>query len=297
MNFEQLKIKMQEKFPNHAESTINIRISCAKRVMKECYSVSNFDSLYYENIRDYKEYIYSIPNKAVRKNLCAGMYRGLDAVESDLTVCYRKFYQKMASEADSERIYRKPTTKELAQQKKWSDLVEIRKTLFLKRNESKNAYMRYYVASLYTKCPPLRQEEWLGAFIDVEDTGTNNFIDTNKKILYMRNYKTMKAHHDREIPLPNSLVRTIKIYKKKFNTDITVCKVTDNNKSMSTAGLSMYLKNIFGMSVCMLRKIYISNMLDNPNITVEQRKKTALTMGQTISTQEFLYSRFAKRNT
>jgi len=31
--------------------------------------------------------------------------------------------------------------------------------------------MKYYVVSLYTKVPPIRQEEWLSAFIDVTDTG------------------------------------------------------------------------------------------------------------------------------
>ena len=70
--------------------------------MKECFGVTTFDSYYYENIRDIKQYIYSIPNKTVRKNLSAGIYRALQAIDSDLIAVYGKFYKKMANEADSE---------------------------------------------------------------------------------------------------------------------------------------------------------------------------------------------------
>ena len=92
MNFEELKTKMVLKIPNHSESTIKIRINCTKRVMKECFGVLTFDSYYYENVRDLKQYIYSIPNKSVRKNLTAGLYKSLQAIDSDLTIQFIKIF-------------------------------------------------------------------------------------------------------------------------------------------------------------------------------------------------------------
>ena len=174
MNFKELETKMVSKFPNHSESTIKIRINCTKRVMKECFGVSTFDFYYYENVRDFKQWIYSFDNKSVRKNLTAGLYKSLQAIDSDLTIVYKNFYHKMASESDDERIYKKPTKQEIAQQKTWEELVQIRKDLFLKRDKSDNAFMRYLIASLYTKLPPLFQEEWIGAVFS--DNGSNNYL-------------------------------------------------------------------------------------------------------------------------
>ena len=58
---------------------------------------------------------------------------------------------------------------------------------------------------------------------------------------------------------------------------------------MSSAGFSQYLKYIFGCSVCILRKIYISEMLDSPNTTVEERKRVSLIMAHSLVAQEFIY--------
>ena len=293
MNFEELSIKMKEKFKNHTKSTIQIRISCTKRLMRECFGVTIFDSYYYENIRDVKQYIYGFPNKTVRKNLSAGIFKALQAIDSDLIAVYGKFYQKMANEADSERIYKKPTKKELSHQKTWDEIVEIRKDLFKTRITSNNAFMRYFIAAIFTKIPPLRQSEWIGAaFVD---TCNNNYVDLDKKILVLRNYKTQKQYGNRIINIPDSLITTMKKYKVRFKTNLLVSKVTDPNKSMSCPGVTSYLTNIFGCSVCMLRKIFISNMLDNPDITVERRKEVANIMSHKLSTQEFIYSTFSKK--
>ena len=177
--------------------------------------------------------------------------------------------------------------------KTWDELVQIRKDLFLKRDKSDNAFMRYLVASLYTKLPPLRQEEWIGAVFS--DNGTNNYLDIDKKILVLRNYKTKKSYDIRTINIPKSLITTMKKYKHRFNTNLVVYKVTDPYKAMSCAGIASYLKNIFGCSVCILRKIYISNMLDDDQTTVTKRKDIALAMGHNLKCQEFLYSVFSKR--
>jgi len=104
----------------------------------------------------------------------------------------------------------------------------------------------------------------------------------------------MKTHGPREVPLPASLIITIKKYQKLFKTKLALCKVSDPDKAMSSAGLSMYLKGIFGCSVCVLRKIYISQkILDNEDMTIQERKRIANIMAHTLSSQEFLYSCFS----
>ena len=46
---------------------------------------------------------------------------------------------------------------------------------------SDNDFIRYYVASLYTKLPALRQQDWVdSAFTDTKD---NNYLDLKKKML------------------------------------------------------------------------------------------------------------------
>ena len=261
--------------------------------MNECFQVQSFDEFYYENIRDYKQFIYLIDNKSVRKNLTCAMYKSVQCVSSDLTTVFEKFFLRISKEADDERRYRKPNKKEVAHYKTWDELVQIRRDLFLKRDNSNNDFMRYYVASLYTKCPPLRQQDWLGAFVDINDNN-KNYIDTEKKMLYVKSYKTQKYYGNREVPLEPSLVTTIKKYINKFKTNIALCKVTDSSKAMSSAGFSQYLKNIFGCSVCTLRKIYILEMLDSPNITIEQRKRVSLIMAHSMVAQEFIYSIYSK---
>ena len=87
----------------------------------------------------------------------------------------------------------------------------------------------------------------------------------------------------------------IKKHINKFKTNIALCKVTDSTKAMSSAGFSQYLINIFGCSVCTLRKIFISDMVDNPDTTVEQRKRVSLIMAHSLVAQEFVYSIYSKR--
>ena len=103
--------------------------------------------------------------------------------------------------------------------------------------------MRYLVAFLYTKLPPLCQEEWIGAAFS--DNGTNNYLDIDKKILVLRNYKTKRQYGKRVISIPDSLIITIKKYIKRFNTKLVVCKVIDPYKVMSCAGIASYLRNIY----------------------------------------------------
>jgi len=282
-------------FPDYKETSIKRWVSSCKKIMNDCFQVQSFDEYYYENVRYYKQYIFSIDNKSVRKNLTCAMYKSVQCISSDLTTVFEKFFLRISKEADDERRYRRPNKKEVAQHKTWDELVQIRRDLFLKRDKSNNDFIRYYVASLYTKCPPLRQQDLLGAFVDIDDKN-KNYIDTEKKILYVKSYKTQKYYGDREVPLEPSLVTTIKKYKNKFKTNIALCKVSDSSKPMSSAGFSQYLKNIFGCSVCTLRKIYISEMLDNENATVEQRKRVSLIMAHSMFAQEFIYSVYSKRH-
>jgi len=114
LNFEKLHNKMTEHFPNHQESSLKRWISSSKRVMKQCYHVDFFDEFYFENIRDYKHFVYSIEDKSTRKNLSCGMFKAVESINSDLTTVFEKFYKKCANEYDSERKYKKPNKKEIA---------------------------------------------------------------------------------------------------------------------------------------------------------------------------------------
>ena len=164
-------------------------------------------------------------------------------------------------------------------------------------------YEKYIILYLYTTLPPLRSEDYYKMLLTISKK--DNYINLKTGIMYIKHYKTSKTYGTRKIKLPKDLVEVLRRWykiQKKFNEKlekvylIPIVK-TKLESSQSQQGFTDLLNRIFypkKISSSMLRKIYVSEILDK-NLSPDERKKLTKVMGHSLEMQEFIYSRFSDR--
>ncbi len=293
MDFTNLKEKLNTntEFTRYSEGTKKLWISNLKRCMIECYKSYTYDITHFENLKIFKEYTFTL-SMHMKKNMSYAIYKILQVEKFEMLKLYRSFYFLIAKIVDTERKYKTPEQHELDRKIEWDEIIQIRSTLRGNKGKNNSAFLRWYIVCLYTYIVPLRQQDFINTRFT--DSGFNNFMDLENKKLIIKNYKTFKNHGIRTINICDELIEIIKEYRIKFNnTDLMVRKV-GGDKPMTNTGIGMFLKNIFGFSSSMLRKIFISQKVHDENMNVENRKKTALNMGHSLISQQFDYSRFSE---
>jgi hypothetical protein len=68
---------------------------------------------------------------------------------------------------------------------------------------------------------------------------------------------------------------------------------TTTGRPVSEVSFNKLMTNIFGkgISTNMMRKIYVTDKLENEELSIAERKELAHIMGHNISTQEFMYNK------
>ena len=164
-------------------------------------------------------------------------------------------------------------------------------------------YEKYIVLYLYTTLPPLRSEDYYKMLLTI--SRSDNYINLKTKTMYIKVYKTSKTYGTRKIKLTKELAEVLTKWvkiQKRFNPDLETVYLMPTIKSKLTEpqtqqGFTDLLNRIFSpkkISSSMLRKIYISELMDK-ELSPEERKEITKIMGHSLEMQEFIYSRFSKR--
>ena len=195
----------------------------------------------------------------------------------------------------------------------------------------KHLYLRYVVLGLYTYIPPLRGQDYYNTRIitnndiinltkEIDNDNDNDKDNDKDKIIYaallkklksnflhidnmnlvIGDYKTQNVYGNRIIDIPKELHEPLLTWSKINDSGYLIPNIATGNK-MSQQGFTDLLWRIFSpkkVSTSMLRKIYISEILAEKEKTMAKedfinfRKKLAHSMAHSLSTQEFVYSRF-----
>lgn len=210
--------------------------------------------------------------------------------------------QKLYNEINSNMKANKyePKKKELENLISLSDVVAKREEWKAKINDNfTTADIYYLLLSLYTMLAPLRSQDYTGTKVDPDNNDGINYYDSKNKQLIIRNYKTEKTHGERIIDIPAKLHKIIMDFQKKSkgvnNDKWLICRTTGTQLE-SVAINKMFASALgrSGISSSMMRKIYISESLDNGIMTKQKREKDAIIMGHSVATQQNVYSRFSK---
>lgn len=155
------------------------------------------------------------------------------------------------------------------------------------RNKLEDGSDGKLLISLYTMIPPLRADF---DKVKISDETKGNYINLNKKILVLNEYKTDKVYGKKIIKLPNNLMKQINISLEKKPRDYLFSKLdgTTFNSNSWTVYANRLLKKLINpkFSLTMFRHIYISRPdLNISDKTLKNKKEVADSMGHSVETQ------------
>lgn len=286
-----------------SEETYKTYTIMLNKMFRELWDTNVFSVDKLKNVAMVKKYIerdsLALPSKKII-TIAAVMILKAAGASQTLIDEYGKMARDYRIKDNQSRKNRTPTEKERESLLDWSDILAIRKcyksclndqlcTKEMTDLEYKRWYMKYVALCLFTMIPPQRGQVFYNCYID-KKIKDSNMIDTEKSLLIVNNEKTTKTYGVREIPLPKELNNIIKDWKDVVGTPYLLMPNSKNEK-MSSPAWTQFMNSIFkrDMSTDMLRKIYVSHMIGNTGITIEERKQMADLMGHSMNMQQHGY--------
>jgi hypothetical protein len=176
-------------------------------------------------------------------------------------------------------------------------LVEIqsKSDSYLKSIQGITLYRQFIIMCIYTYIVPLRPQEWLTAKLKRTEPIDGNHLDLTLKQIVIKDYKTAGTHGLRIISLPDRLCEILDSYLKYTGADylfMSNSKVTTGSNFSTYFSTASMKVNGEQINATFLRNLYVSEKI--PNMSVEERVKTAKDMGHTPMTQVMTYSKYNK---
>lgn len=203
---------------------------------------------------------------------------------------------KKIKELNEESLLQPASKKELENKTSINYVIEMREDYKKKLTKSFGVNDIYYLlCSLYSYLPPLRSQDYFDTVIKTENTNLekDNYYDIEEKEIVLNGYKTVKNHGKRVINVPDELAEIIETFHEKSGSNYLICTRTGKKLESNTFSdtFNRCLKK--NASSSMLRKTYISSMIDN-GVSAKERKEKAKIMGHTVGTQQLIYSKFSE---
>lgn len=311
---EDVKKTLEKKY---RPSTIRTMDNNIKRIFINALKTEKYNTKELYEVDKIKSYL-GEQGLGIRKTLVANIL-GLLKLQTKpktpkkILTKWEKYFDEICKEYADKSKYKESSEKEV---KNHMSMDEIRGLLESYEDNIKNieekeelktrdmiTYEKYIVLLLYTTLPPLRSEDYYKMLLTISKK--ENYINLKTGIMYVKVYKTSKTYGTRKINLPKKIVETLKKWvelQKKFNRELETVYLMPTigsklTKPQSQQGFTDLLNRIFKpkkISSSMLRKIYISEMIDK-RLSPEERKKITKIMGHSLEMQEFIYSRFSDK--
>jgi len=280
---------------NFKDSTISYYTSTLNRILRDCYDKFELSLSDFNDYNKFFTYIDSLHNNSEKKNFLnvfIKIYKCIDKHDNTILNIYLDKFKKIALIADSDRELTTPSNKESKQfisfdniLLKWTNL----------KNKLTDSYkydidIKFLILSLYLFLPPLRSQDYINTKILSSHFPNNeNYIHDNKLII--NDHKTVKKYGPKSITIPPNLLAIISSFHSKSNS-IWLLPSRNGASHLSNSNLSHKLSSIIGCSVLMLRKIFISKIIDD-KLPIPDRKQIASIMGHSIYSQSIIYSKFS----
>ena len=214
------------------------------------------------------------------------------------TKLYLNDYHKTSKQSDDELALKDPSEDEENKKISFKDLTKIqknwRKTLIKDMVTVNDIY--YMISSLYLLLEPLRTQDYINTHLfenckKHDLTKTPNYVCIKCAHIIIREFKTDKIHDKRTITISKKLLNIIKAYKKKTQFNYLIC--SSNGTQLLQPNFYALSVEACGISTNMMRKIYVSEKLNDNLATTKKRAESARIMGHKTSTQAAAYSKFS----
>lgn len=156
-----------------------------------------------------------------------------------------------------------------------------------------------WIVGSYLYLPPLRPSEYVDCFILSKDTAKakgHNRLIMDDSTLIIENHKTKDIHKTKIIKLNDDYMNLVKKYVFDFYTYSPVFMFAPRKnpaQSPSRFTITRVIKKYVGVSPNDLRNFYVSERIDNPDVSFKDRKLDAYILGHSISTENSTYSKYS----
>jgi site-specific recombinase XerD len=311
MKITYLESKLKSR--NLKQSTIITNLRNFKRICKDIFNktideieikdLENYE-LVFNYVNDDNKCCQSMKNKIL--NTIINIVKCFDFSEDVFEIYKGKFNELCKSYLDDRQLG-EPYEKEIENLITFKEIKKVKNKLKLKLTDTykSSVDIPYLLLSVYDgSFPILRCQDWYSSRVfdndkEIKSNNVNiekdNYLNLKSKILTVNNYKTMKRYGKREILLPTRVINIIKKFKKKSKSNWIL---PSHNKidHISDANCTHLLQKMLNKKVSchMLRKIYISDMIEN-NTPIKKMKEIAKIMAHSLSSQQLTYQRFTKK--
>jgi integrase len=301
---------------NYKESSIKNVDYAVKRLFKMIYGEKTpYNSLRLSKYPDtFISAIQSLPTNQQKQNIYIInlIYTNLpDKFKNPTTTeKYKSFLDEKNEEYQNLTTMQEPTQKQTERYVTDEEITQVydyfKSVQEAEKQKGINTYetdIKYLIISLYKFVPPLRPQVYLNTvFEDKEDDyPDSNVYDVDSKTLLVKQGKTLKKGKVIVIPIPDNVNTLIRYIKNKYNTDYLIGQLTDGNQQMDHTNFSKIFTRMFEtvlkkpISPNNIRNSYISNLIDTVGLTnTSQRQKIAKILGNSVSTQNNIYSKYSK---
>jgi integrase len=226
-----------------------------------------------------KNYIYTIETPTIRKTLLNGylnIVRHIDGYNGEVGDAFYKLNGNIIRDAKAYRQKNTATEREILRQFPYQKITQM----FKKYKTIEYQNPEYMILALLSYLPPLRIQDYIKASFVENDS---NYVDLDNRMWTIFEYKSSKSNDIRSFRIPLQLYKILLQRSKHSNTLFS---------NMDRFKFYRVIHNLLGVSVQMLRKIYISENIDKWSI--KKREMMSDIMGHTVSTQMNTYTRFNK---
>jgi len=181
------------------------------------------------------------------------------------------------------------------QKEGWQEQKEILSKVALLKKKTKplfesptlkdlDAIQDYIIACLYTMIPPRRLLDYTEFKIRDIDSEKDNYMSGDKFVFNV--YKTAKKYQRQEVSIPKSLRMLIQKWRDLHDHEYLLFDTKTGNK-LSSPVLNKKLNDIFGVSVNLLRSIYISDKIDMPKMKEIQQMASDMGTSSNMSINHY----------
>lgn len=170
----------------------------------------------------------------------------------------------------------------------WDELMEMQESLEKQVQKNKTdtrLNIKYLFMSLIKYVEPQRSEIYTSTFFTEKDTTIGNYINLNKGVWHIRNFKTDGIHEPIKIPLPNELMGIIKEVRNNIKSIYLIPRLDDVTGQQTSVSLNKFLKTFLLMSTSKIRSLYVTTM------TARQEAINSQNMGHTANVSRLVYNK------
>lgn len=291
------KIALSRK--NISENSLNVYLSNVKKVFKEVFS-DKIDIKLLNQFAKVKKYLMTL-TPATRKNVMTALIVLLKAYETPKRTLnkYQKYFEELISDYENNYDNQVKSDKDnknwityeqlMNKIKELENIISKYDTSKL-TNKEEDIIQQHLILTLYTEIPPIRNDYAQMKVYHNKEVKGENYINLKKKVIILNKYKTAKTYGEKEIDIPDKVIKIIRRWIDITENEYLLINIRDRNP-MTNNGLTKYLNKIFKpkkVSTTLLRKLYLSEKY--PVIhDRKDMKKDAYVMGHSLETQQGIY--------